>query len=74
MLLFALAVIATSPVDGLPPPQTPGRAIRQATATVRILAGERIGAGKLPETAIVTDTVVKDADGSEKPARLVEFP
>ncbi len=74
MLLFALAVIATAPVDGSSPPQTPGRAIQQATATVRIIAGERISADRLPETAIVTDTKVKSADGSEKPARLVEFP
>ena len=74
MLLFALAAIAASPVDGPSPPQMPGRAIHQATATVRIVAGERIGAGRLPETAIVTDTMVKDADGSERPARLIEFP
>lgn len=74
MLLFALAVLATAPADGPPPPRIPGRAIQQATATVRIIAGERISAGRLPETAIVTETKVKDADGSETPARLVEFP
>lgn len=74
MLLFALAVMATAPVDGPPAPHTPARAIHEATATVRIIAGERISAGRLPETAIVTDTILKDADGSEKPARLVEFP
>jgi len=74
MLLFALALAATEPVDGTAPPQLPARAIQQATATVRIVAGQRISAGRPPQDAIVTDTMVKGADGSEQPVRLIEFP
>jgi hypothetical protein len=48
--------------------------IAQATATVRILQGERITADKLPETAMVVETRVRGSDGVERAARLVEFP
>ena len=74
MALFALIAAAVLEANTLPPPPAPRGASVQATATVRILSGERIGAESLPETATVRDTQVRGADGSQKPARIVEFP
>ena len=74
MAIFALIAAAVLPASAVLPPQSPRGAITQATASVRILSGERIGADSLPQTAIVRDTQVRGSDGSEKPARLVEFP
>ena len=73
MVLLALALATANPAGG-PPPPSPSLAIQQATASVRIVPGERVSADRLPETAIITDTVVRAADGSAAPARLVEFP
>lgn len=73
MVLIALALATANPAGQLPPPNS-SRAIQQATASVRIVPGERVSADRLPETAIITDTVVRGADGSAAPARLVEFP
>ena len=74
MVLLALLAAIAQPTSALPPPQVPRGAIVQATATVRIIAGERISADNMPDTAIVTDTRVRGEDGVERPARLVEFP
>ena len=46
----------------------------QATATVRIVKGERISASRLPTDAIVRETKVRGTDGVESAYRLVEFP
>ena len=75
MMLFAiLAAAATSAASAHPAPPPRRPALEQATATVRIVAGARIGDGKLPEEAIVTPTVVRDSDGTQRRVRLVEFP
>lgn len=74
MVLLALALIAAPPSGAPAPPHRPTSAIQQASATVRIISGERITADHMPEAAIVTDTKIRAADGSETPARLVEFP
>ena len=74
MAVFALLAATVLQANSLPPAQAPHGALVQATASVRILAGERITADSLPETAIVRDTQVRGPDGSEKPARLIEFP
>ena len=76
MWWLALATIAAAPAD------VPHRApvfVRQAQATVRIVAPARI---RLGEEAVdrydlkvrATKTRFRDADGSFRPARLVEFP
>ena len=46
----------------------------QARASVRILSGARITAGKPPAEALVRETEVRGADGSRTTARLIEFP
>ena len=71
MLVFALAAAA---VVFQPAPPSQGGVVSQARATVRILVGERVTAEKIPAAALVRDTQVTSADGSRKPARLVEFP
>ena len=48
--------------------------VRQARASVRIVAGERISADKIPEAAMVREKQVRNADGSRTPTWLVEFP
>lgn len=69
VLLFLLAATAGQPSQ-------PARleVARQATATVRIVKGERISASRLPGEAIVRETKVRGADGTESAYRLVEFP
>jgi hypothetical protein len=74
MAFLSLVAAALLAAQATPPLPSPQRALVQATASVRILSGERVSADKIPEAAIVRDTKVRGADGSEKPARLVEFP
>ena len=73
MPVLVLLAAAILPAHALPPPQPARGAITQATASVRIISGQRVSADNIPETAIVRDTSVRGADGSEKSARLVEF-
>src|SRR5690348_7846624 len=61
MVLLALALATAIPAGGQLPPKQPSRAIQHATASVRILPGERVSADRLPETAIITDTTVRGA-------------
>lgn len=74
MGLLSLVAAALLAAQATPSPPSPHRALVQATASVRILSGERVSADNIPEAAIVRDTRVRGADGSQKPARLVEFP
>lgn len=69
MILALLAAAAAQPAE---PPKL--AAATQARATVRIVRGERISAARIPPDAIVSETRVKSADGSQSPARLIEFP
>jgi hypothetical protein len=71
IVLAAAATVITAP----PGPAVSSRVpITQATATARIVHGERITAGSVPETAMVVETEVRGSDGIERKARLVEFP
>ena len=72
--LLLLAVAASGSAQAPVEPIAPRTPLVQATATVRIVSGERITAGELPRTAIVRDTKVRGADGIERDARIVEFP
>jgi len=70
MVLLALLAAAAAQ-----PPATPDRPlVRQATATVRILAGARVEARNIPRDAVVRKVRVESADGSGTSAQLVEFP
>ncbi len=48
--------------------------VRQATASVRIIAGVRIEARSIPADALVRNIRIEAADGSRQDFRLVEFP
>jgi hypothetical protein len=71
MLLIAIAAATAAAQPSLPAGPS---AIQQARATVRIISGARVTAEKLPLEAIVRNTQVSSADGSQGTARLVEFP
>jgi len=70
MVLLALLVAAAVPQA----PASSGPLVRQAQATVRIVAGARITRDDPPPDSLVRETVVRAADGSEMQAKLVEFP
>ena len=71
MLLLALAsAIATAQAPASPATA----AVRQATASVRIVSGARIGAAEAPAIAIVTKAEVRGPDGNRRAVRLIEFP
>lgn len=70
--MMILALLAAAAVQPAEPPKLAAAA--QARATVRIVRGERISAARIPPDAIVSETRVKGADGSQSPARLIEFP
>lgn len=71
MLLIALAAAAaTAQADA-----SPGTAaVRQATASVRIVSGARISEQEAPETAIVRQVEVEDSGGARTTVRIIEFP
>ena len=71
MLLAAFALAAG--IADAPAPAT-ARVVQQATATVRIVAGERISLTETPETAQVRTIVVKAVGGQAEKRRLIEFP
>ena len=71
IVLAAAAAAGASSAEPSPASRVP---IAQATATVRIVQGERITADKLPETAMVVETRLRGSDGIERAVRLVEFP
>lgn len=68
LLLFAATMASGQPA----PPAQP--VVRQATATVRILAGARIGPREIPDEAQVRQVQLRDASGNAATARIVEFP
>ena len=70
MIAIALAAAAVA----APPPQAERPVVRQATATVRILSGARVGPAESPGEALVRKARIREPDGSETVVRLVEFP
>ena len=67
MILALIAAAASQPVEAR------AGAVVQASATVRIISGKRMTLGtKVPE-AELRRTSVRDADGRQKPAQLIEF-
>lgn len=68
MMIFAL--IAAAAVQ--PGPARSGPVVH-ATATIRIIAGERLTWGAKSPQAELRRTRVRDSDGQWKPARLTEF-
>jgi len=69
-----MAVALAAAIAAASPPQAGAPAVRQATATVRIVSGARIVATDAPETALVRTARIHQPDGSEKMVRLIEFP
>jgi hypothetical protein len=69
MLLFAVASLATAPA------LSPTPATMQATATIRVLQAVRLrlDAATNPGAPATRDAVVRLADGTNQPARLIEF-
>ena len=70
-LILLAAAVASPPSQGRAASRP---ALVQATATVRIVQGERVVAGHVPETAMVTNTRVRGSDGVLRDARLIQFP
>ena len=68
MLLLATAIAAATPVAAVEPRV-------QARATVRILSAEPVRFAEIEASrpAALRSTVIRAADGSEQPARLLEF-
>lgn len=74
-MLF-LAALAASPL-AQPPVHRPRPAlVRQATASVRIVSGERIRFGRRGKSGgrQVHERHLRETDGSRTPITLVEFP
>lgn len=69
-LIALLAATATAQADA----PSGSAAVRQATASVRIVSGARITTQERPEAAIVREVEVEDSDGTRKSVHLIEFP
>ncbi len=68
MMILTLLAVATAQ-----PGTARAGAVLHATATVRIIAGERLTLGAKISQAELRRTHVRDTDGQLKPARLIEF-
>lgn len=70
MIILAAAALATTP-----PEHRPASAVAQATATIRILSAVRLklDADNNPDAPPARTSIVKAADGSTQPAKLIEF-
>jgi hypothetical protein len=73
MVMIAL-IAATSIASAPAQPEPRGMVFAQANASVRILPGARILAGKTPQDAITRDSVVRESNGDRTSIRLIEFP
>jgi hypothetical protein len=69
MLLLAAVALANAPTP------SPAPAAAQATATIRVLQAVRLrlDAAVNPGAPATRDAVVRLADGTNQPARLIEF-
>ncbi len=72
MSLLLLAAALAGPTAPTAPDARRG-AVVEAIATVQIVRGVRIDARTVPETAVVRETRVSAADGSQQTVRLIEF-
>lgn len=71
--MFAIALLAAT-LSAEPQPATAREPlVRQASASVRILAGARITQGEAPADAIVRTSEIREPDGREMRTRLIEF-
>ena len=70
MFLIAAAALATAS----PPPSAPPFSV-QATATIRVIASVRLklDGSANPGAPRVRDAVLRLADGTSQPAKLIEF-
>jgi hypothetical protein len=70
MVLLAAAALAATP-----PQPHPISAVVQATATIRVISGVELKFSALnnPDAPPPRDSIVKAADGSVQPAKLIEF-
>lgn len=69
MVLLAAAALAT-----MPPAPRPSAAV-QATVTIRVISGVRLKLDGTTnaDTPIARDTVVRSADGTHQPIKVIEF-
>lgn len=69
--LFLAAAVLDTPAEQRP--RAP--AVEPALASVRIVRGAEVRFGKLVrlEASLVREAVVRDRDGSTRPASLIEF-
>ena len=69
MILFAAALAIAQPQPNA------GFAVAQATATIRVLAAVRLklDAQENPGAPPARNSLIKAADGSSQPAKLIEF-
>jgi len=69
MLLLAAAALAVSP------PPRPAAAAAQATATIRVISAVRLKLDGSPnaDAPAARPTVLRFADGTHQPAKLIEF-
>lgn len=70
LLLAFLAATASTEAPGLHRIEI----AQQARASVRIVSGARVTAEKIPDEALVREARMERSDGSQAPARLIEFP
>jgi hypothetical protein len=73
--MLVAAAVAVAAVATPPSPGHPASATVQATATIRIISGVtlKLDASTNPDAPPSRDTVIRSADGSTAPARLIEF-
>jgi hypothetical protein len=72
MFLLAAAALTTQPA---PPQSRPVSAVVQATATIRVINAVelKLDGRANPDAPPARDSVIKAADGSSQPAKLIEF-
>jgi len=70
MFLIAAAALATAST-----PASATSATAQATATIRIVAAVRLklDGSANPDAPLARDSVIRQADGTRQPAKLIEF-
>ena len=71
-MVLAALTLAAAVAETSAPATAP--VVLQATATVRIVAGERISPTETPDTAQVRTIIVETPDGQAEHRRLIEFP
>lgn len=69
MVLLVAAALVTAP------PEQPASVVAQVTATIRVVAGIqlKLDGSPNPDAPSARDSVVKANDGTNQPAKLIEF-